>query len=140
MHRQKVFLLSSQGFGQAIKDALTAGCQNLMLGLGGSGSSDGGQAALTALGARFKDRWGLPVGMGNSALRSITRVDVRRMIRPPVGGHITVLSDVTNPLLGDTGAINVFGKQKGITEKTATVAEANMEHFARQLRLRTAAA
>ncbi|PPF77515.1 glycerate kinase [Subtercola sp. Z020] len=127
------FSAHSYGFGQVIRAAVTAGCRHLVLGLGGSGSSDGGHGALTALGARFEDRRGLPVGLGNSALRSIERVDVSAMHRPPRGGRVTVLSDVTNPLLGAAGAVRTFGEQKGITAATAAAAESNLKHYARQV-------
>lgn len=77
---------TSRGFGEAIAAALDAGATGLVLGIGGSASTDGGAPVLDVLGDR--------------AL-------------PPLGA--TVLTDVTSPLLGPTGAAAVFGPQKGIT-------------------------
>ncbi|MEG8034079.1 glycerate kinase [Sphingomonas sp. LR61] len=83
---------TSRGFGEAIAAALDAGATGLVLGIGGSASTDGGRPVLEALGYDG-DR---------GALRAL----------PPLG--VTVLTDVTSPLLGPTGAAAVFGPQKGI--------------------------
>ena len=65
------------GFGEAIAAALDAGAERLLLGLGGSASSDGGTAALTVLGAWFLDASGAPVPLGNRGLALLDRVDLR---------------------------------------------------------------
>ncbi|GAA3340918.1 glycerate kinase [Curtobacterium pusillum] len=82
---------TSAGFGEAIAAALDAGATGLVLGIGGSASTDGGRPVLEAL------------GYDGPGLRGL----------PPLG--VTVLTDVTSPLLGPTGAAAVFGPQKGIT-------------------------
>ncbi|WP_263091476.1 glycerate kinase family protein [Curtobacterium sp. RIT-PI-V] len=81
---------TSRGFGEAIAAALDAGATGLVLGIGGSASTDGGRPVLEAL------------GLDGAGLRAL----------PPLG--VTVLTDVTAPLLGPTGAAAVFGPQKGI--------------------------
>ncbi|MBF4613998.1 glycerate kinase [Curtobacterium sp. VKM Ac-1376] len=86
---------TSRGFGEAIAVALDAGATGLVLGIGGSASTDGGRPVLEALGLDSEG-----AGTGLRAL-------------PPLG--VTVLTDVTSPLLGPTGAAAVFGLQKGIT-------------------------
>jgi len=87
---------TSRGFGEAIAAALDAGATGLVLGIGGSASTDGGRPVLEALGLDSG-------GAGTGGLRAL----------PPLG--VTVLTDVTSPLLGPTGAAAVFGPQKGIT-------------------------
>ncbi|WP_282819976.1 glycerate kinase [Curtobacterium flaccumfaciens] len=87
---------TSRGFGEAIAAALDAGATGLVLGIGGSASTDGGRPVLEALGLDGD-------GPGTGDLRAL----------PPLG--VTVLTDVTSPLLGPTGAAAVFGPQKGIT-------------------------
>lgn len=87
---------TSRGFGEAIAAALDAGATGLVLGIGGSASTDGGRPVLEALGLDGE-------GAGTGGLRAL----------PPLG--VTVLTDVTSPLLGPTGAAAVFGPQKGIT-------------------------
>ncbi|PZF21637.1 glycerate kinase [Curtobacterium sp. MCLR17_045] len=87
---------TSRGFGEAIAAALDAGATGLVLGIGGSASTDGGRPVLEALGLDSE-------GAATDGLRAL----------PPLG--VTVLTDVTSPLLGPTGAAAVFGPQKGIT-------------------------
>ncbi|WP_439693563.1 glycerate kinase [Curtobacterium sp. SP.BCo] len=82
---------TSRGFGEAIAAALDAGATGLVLGIGGSASTDGGRPVLEALG------WDGPG------------------LRPLPPGGVTVLTDVTSPLLGADGAAAVFGPQKGIS-------------------------
>jgi glycerate kinase len=89
---------TSRGFGEAIAAALDAGATGLVLGIGGSASTDGGRPVLEALGLDNEDS-----GTGAGGLRAL----------PPLG--VAVLTDVTSPLLGPTGAAAVFGPQKGIT-------------------------
>jgi glycerate kinase len=102
----------TRGFGQAIADALAHGVDRLVLGIGSSASTDGGAGLLSALGARFTDAAGRPVADGGRGLAALASVDLSRLVPLPPAG-VTVLSDVTNPLLGARGAAAVFGPQKG---------------------------
>jgi glycerate kinase len=120
----------SAGFGEAIAAALDAGVTRLMLALGGSSSTDGGAGALAALGARFDDGSGAAVPLGNRGLGTLARVDLSGLRPLPPGGAV-ILGDVTNPLLGDTGAAAVFGPQKGADAATVDVLESNLARLAR---------
>jgi glycerate kinase len=102
----------TRGFGQAIAAALDAGADRLVLAIGGSSSTDGGVGALEALGARFQKADGQPVAAGNAGLRELSSIDLSSLRPVPTRG-VTVLCDVTNPLLGSLGAAAVFGPQKG---------------------------
>jgi glycerate kinase len=113
------------GFGDAIVDALDAGVSRLLLGLGGSSSTDGGVGALTALGGRFTDTAGRPVPLGGGGLRMLQRIDLSHL-RPLPSGGVTVLGDVTNPLLGACGAAAIFGPQKGADASTIEILEENL--------------
>ena len=117
------------GFGQAIAAALDAGADQVVLAIGGSASTDGGAGLLTALGARLLDVHGDPIPRGNAGLGRLARVDLSGLRPVPRGGAL-VLSDVTNPLLGEHGAVAVFGAQKGIDDDLADTAEQNLAHFA----------
>ncbi len=106
---------TSAGFGQVIAAALEAGCHRVVLGVGGSASTDGGAGMLTALGARLLDDTGADLPAGGGALEHLERVDLTAL-HPSVGRTEFVLaSDVDNPLLGPTGAAAVYGPQKGAT-------------------------
>jgi glycerate kinase len=113
------------GFGQLIGDALDHGVTRLLLAIGGSSSTDGGTGALTALGARFVDGSGAPIAPGNRGLASLAAVDRSALRDLPLGGA-TVLSDVTNPLLGPLGAAAVFGPQKGASPEDVAGLDAGL--------------
>ncbi|PZE35774.1 MULTISPECIES: glycerate kinase [unclassified Curtobacterium] len=114
------------GFGQAVAAALDAGVTGLLLGIGGSGSTDGGVGALQALGLGVT----APMGVtGGALLDHVPPVDVTGLRPlPPLG--VVVLSDVTSPLLGEDGAAAVFGPQKGVTPERIAVHEARLERWA----------
>jgi glycerate kinase len=104
----------TRGFGQAITAALDHGIDRLLLAIGGSSSTDGGVGALTELGARFLDKQGNSIRDGGIGLADLASVDLTELRGRPAGGAV-VLSDVTSPLTGPTGAASVFGPQKGAT-------------------------
>lgn len=114
------------GFGQAIAAALDAGATGLLLGIGGSASTDGGVGALQALGLRT----GAPSDVtGGAVLDHVPPVDPTGLrALPPLG--VVVLSDVTSPLLGDRGAAAVFGPQKGITPDRLAAHEERLRRWA----------
>lgn len=117
------------GLGQLIREAISAGADRVLIALGGSGSTDGGAGALEGLGARLRDVHGDPVPLGNIGLGLLASIDFDSALAPPVAGAI-VLSDVDNPLLGDRGAVAVFGPQKGMTAAQSPEAERVLAHFA----------
>lgn len=119
----------ARGFGQAIAAALDAGATSLLLAVGGSASSDGGASVLAELGARLLDAEGSPIPLGNVGLARLTSADLTPLRALPAGGA-TVLADVVSPLLGPTGAVAVFGPQKGADATTAPAMEANLVRFA----------
>ena len=119
----------SFGFGQAIVAALDQGVERLLLAIGGSSSSDGGAGALIALGAEFEDGNEDPIPLGNRGLGGLSRVELSGLRSLPPQG-VTILSDVTNPLLGPLGAAAVFGPQKGADAAQLAVLEANLERLA----------
>ncbi len=104
---------STYGLGLVIADAIRRGAARIVLGLGGSASTDGGAGMVQALGARLLDGDGrdLPPGGGN--LGDIERLDLALLHAKLGAVTIIVASDVDNPLLGPRGAAAVFGPQKG---------------------------
>ena len=104
---------STYGLGVVLADAIRHGATTIVLGLGGSASTDGGSGMVQALGARLLDADGndLPPGGGN--LTRLARLDLSPL-RDTLGDTtVIVASDVDNPLLGPNGAAAVFGPQKG---------------------------
>ncbi|KQS09281.1 hypothetical protein ASG04_10515 [Curtobacterium sp. Leaf183] len=114
------------GFGEAIVAALDAGATGLVLGIGGSASTDGGAGLLRALGLSLDDA---PAGgslLDAAGDHPIDTTGLRPL--PPLG--VTVLTDVTSPLLGPSGAAAVFGPQKGVTPDRVAVHEDRLARWA----------
>ncbi len=118
----------TRGLGQVIAAALEAGATRLLVGLGGSATTDGGAGALETLGARLLTAEGRPVPAGNVGLGAIASVDLDGLPALPPGGA-ALLTDVRSPLLGPRGAARVFGPQKGATPAQVEALEANLSHF-----------
>ncbi|MFZ7087274.1 glycerate kinase [Curtobacterium sp. RRHDQ10] len=106
------------GFGQAVAAALDHGVDGLVLGIGGSASTDGGLGLLRALGLRTTSGAG---ATGSVALDTVGGVDRSHLRALPPRG-VQVLGDVDSPLLGPTGAAAVFGPQKGLVEPGEVIA------------------
>lgn len=104
---------STYGLGLVIADAIRRGAQTIVLGLGGSASTDGGAGMAQALGARLLDADGHDLSHGGGALQGLARLDLRALRETLGSSSIIVASDVDNPLLGADGAAAVFGPQKG---------------------------
>ena len=104
---------STFGVGQLISSALDQGATEVLIGLGGSATNDGGAGALTALGVQFVDDCGNHLAPGGGALERLHRIDVSEIDPRLRNTRIRLACDVTAPLLGPTGASAVFGPQKG---------------------------
>ena len=129
MHAPDPLGASTRGLGEVIRAALEAGATSLVIGLGGSASTDGGAGALAALGLRLTDASGAPLPDGGAALADVAGVDRSDLLPAPAGG-VTLLSDVTAPLLGPTGAAAVFGPQKGASAVDVATLDAALSRFA----------
>lgn len=106
---------STFGTGQLMLDAIRSGCNHLVVGLGGSATTDGGTGLLSALGARFLDADGEGLPPGGGALSQLARVELGGLDSRLADVHITLASDVAVPLCGPSGAAAMFGPQKGAT-------------------------
>ena len=116
---------STVGLGEVIRAALAAGASRLVIGLGGSATTDAAAGALAALGLRGDTS----LTAGGGALAALGLLDRSRLIAPPSGG-VTLLTDVSAPLLGPTGAAAVFGPQKGASTDEVVLLEAALTNFA----------
>jgi glycerate kinase len=104
---------SSYGTGQVVGAALDAGCRRIVLGIGGSASTDGGAGMVQALGGRLVDTGGGEVGRGGAALVAVRSLALTGLHPALKQAEVMVASDVDNPLLGPRGAAAVYGPQKG---------------------------
>lgn len=119
---------STRGTGELMRDAQERGAETILIGLGGSATNDGGAGLAGALGWKFLDDQQnevppLPVHFLRMA-----------SVQPPPESssplNIIALCDVTNPLLGPSGATSVYGGQKGVTPDLAAPAEVALAHLA----------
>ena len=118
---------STYGVGELVAAAVDAGARRVVVGLGGSGTNDGGAGMLAALGATSD----VDLSSGGAALGSITRVDLTQALAKVSGVEIVVASDVDIPLTGLFGATKTFGPQKGVAESEIAGLDACLEAFAR---------
>ena len=121
------------GCGELVKVVLQHKVERLFVTVGGSSTVDGGIGLAQALGYQLLDDKGQEVSRGGDGLGSIST------IIPPVeqvweGVEIDVLCDVTNPLLGESGAARVFAPQKGATPDMVEQLEAGLSQLAQVIR------
>lgn len=124
---------TSRGTGELVAAALDAGCTTVVLGIGGSASTDGGAGMLQALGARVVDGSGADVGPGGAALAAAASVDLSGLDSRLVRTTVVLASDVDNPLTGEHGAAAVYGPQKGATADDVRALDAALAHWAQLL-------
>ncbi len=124
------FLASTHGTGELIRAALDAGATDIILGVGGSATVDGGAGALQALGARLLDANDMSIGPGNAGLADLERIDLRDLDPRLAGVRLRVAGDVRNPLVGPDGAAAVFGPQKGARPADIQKLDRNLARFA----------
>ena len=121
---------STYGTGQLLLAALDAGARSVVLGAGGSATTDGGAGMAQALGARLLDESGRQLPPGGAALLHLHRIDVQSMDRRLAATSVVLASDVDNPLLGGAGAAAVFGPQKGATPHDVERLDGALRRFA----------
>src|SRR5215472_2401175 len=121
---------STYGAGQVIAAALDGGATTIVLGLGGSATTDGGAGMVQALGARLTDERGRELARGGAALSELAAIDVAGIDKRIARARLLVASDVDNPLLGPAGAAAVFGPQKGASPNDVRLLEAGLEQWA----------
>jgi glycerate 2-kinase len=104
---------SSYGLGQVVWQALERGCSDIVIGVGGSASTDGGAGFLAALGAIAHDEHGARLGRGGRHIGSATRLDLTGLHPEIASATLTIAVDVDNSLYGALGAAHVYAPQKG---------------------------
>jgi glycerate kinase len=124
---------STLGTGQLIAAAIRAGANTVVVGVGGSATTDGGAGMLSALGARFLDESGEPVPPGGGGLAELARADLSGLDPRLSSVELVLASDVDNPLTGPKGAPAVYGPQKGASPDDVAALDAALAHFAKVL-------
>lgn len=127
--KRNPMLATSYGTGQLIKDALFRGCEEILIGIGGSATNDGGTGMLQALGFRFLDEKGKELGVGGQILELIHYIDETEALPQLQNARIKVACDVHNPFYGINGAAHVFAGQKGADEEMILLLDKGLRNF-----------
>lgn len=125
---------TSFGIGEMIKDAISLGCRQFIVGLGGSATNDGGIGMLQALGFELLDGLGHPVPFGAKGLSQVTAVSHGNVIPELADCRFQIACDVKNPLYGEDGCSRVFGPQKGASPAMAEEMEQWMYRYAQAVK------
>ncbi len=125
---------STYGTGELIAAAMDAGVERVIVGIGGSATTDCGTGMARALGVRFLDQAGGEVPEGGGALGDVARIDASR--HDPRLAHVEFLvaCDVDSPLFGPEGAAHVYAPQKGASPEDVEVLDAGLKHMAAVIR------
>lgn len=125
---------STFGTGELIRHALEHRVKKIILGLGGSATTDGGAGLAGALGISFLDKDGKELEPGGVHLRELASISTDGLLREAAGCEFLVACDVKNHLCGALGAATVFGPQKGADEEQVKILDAALAHYAAVLK------
>ncbi len=121
---------STRGTGELIRAALDQGPAEIIVGVGGSGTNDGGAGMAQALGARLVGAAGAEIAPGGASLRDLAHIDLSGLDPRVRGTRFVVASDVDSPLTGPLGASAVYGPQKGATPEAVALLDGALGHLA----------
>ncbi|KXX68862.1 glycerate kinase [Flammeovirga sp. SJP92] len=121
---------NTEGLGIVIQKAIQKGCSEIIVGLGGSASTDFGLGAIHALGAKFKDQNNDVIVPNGGNLHRIKSIDLSELEDTIQNIHFYIAIDVENKLLGKKGAAPVFAPQKGASPEEVKQLDTNLEKIA----------
>lgn len=124
---------STFGTGQQIRAALDLGLTRIVVGLGGSATTDGGMGLARALGVRFRDAAGAELEGRGTDLGRVSEVDLSGLDPRLADAELLVACDVRSPLVGPEGAAAVFGPQKGASAEAVARLDAGLRTYARAI-------
>ncbi|PAB58452.1 glycerate kinase family protein [Anaeromicrobium sediminis] len=128
-HERNPLNTSSFGVGQLILHAVENGCKNIIVGLGGSSTNDGGMGMARALGVKFLTSNGDELIGCGSDLEKVHKIDLSSMDKRLKNISFKIACDVDNPLTGKNGATHIFSPQKGADEKIICQLEKGMLNY-----------
>jgi glycerate kinase len=127
-------LTTTLGTGELIKDAVSRGAKQIILGIGGSATNDAGMGMACALGYKFIDIDGKELEPKGESLSRINYIDDSDFLLKSHEINIQVACDVDNPLFGKKGAAYIYGPQKGATPRMVKILDNGLRNFARKVR------
>jgi len=130
VEKRNPLLTTTLGFGELIYDALEEGVDELLLGIGGSATNDGGAGMVMALGGELFDKKGKSISPNGEGLRDLDTIDLSDLHSRIKEVSVKVASDVDNPLTGKNGAAYIYAPQKGGTSEQIKILDQNLNHYA----------
>lgn len=122
------------GFGELIADALDKGVEEILLGIGGSATNDGGAGMIQSLGGKLLNNNGEMIEPNGKGLGNLDSIDLSS-IHPRISEvKFKVACDVDNPLTGKNGASHIYGPQKGGTEEQIFLLDSYLAHYAKVIK------
>ncbi|MDT4761315.1 glycerate kinase [Sphaerochaeta sp. PS] len=125
---------TTYGVGELILDAARSGCKEIIVGLGGSATNDGGCGAAAACGVIFRDETGKSFIPTGGTLNAVASIDCSGLDKALEHVSITTMCDIDNPFYGKTGAAYIFGPQKGANPEMVQILNANLESLAKVIK------
>ena len=129
--KRNPMITTTFGTGELIRHALDHNVKEIIIGLGGSSTNDGGSGMAQALGAKLLDQNNHQISFGGGNLNKLDKIDISNLDSRLQDVKIILASDVTKPLIGKDGASRVFGPQKGATPEMVEKLENNLQHYAK---------
>ena len=129
--KRNPYITTTYGTGQLMLKALEQNVEEIILGIGGSATNDGGAGMLQALGAKLLDENRDEIGFGGYELSKLDIIDFSSLDKRLKNIKILVACDVTNPLTGKDGSSYIFGKQKGATPEMIEILDRNLLHYSK---------
>lgn len=126
-------ITSSRVVGEVISFLLDEGYRKFIIGLGGSGTNDGGVGMLQYLGARFVDNRGNDINPIGGELINIYDISLDKLDERLHKSEFIIACDVNNPIIGKNGATHVFARQKGATDEEVDILELGMMNYVNKL-------
>ncbi len=117
------------GVGELIRDAISRGCRNFIVGIGGSATNDGGTGMLSALGFAFLDESSNPISPGANGLKNLHSISTEHVLPELSQCHFRIACDVNNPLCGTNGCSAIFAPQKGATPEMVAEMDRWLEKY-----------
>ena len=131
------FKTTTTGLGKLIVFLLEKGIEHFIIGLGGSATNDCGIGMLSELGIKFIDEKGQLCRRGINDLSKIDVIDIKNINSKLIKARFSIISDVSNPLIGKNGATYIFSKQKGLDENKFAEVDKYIEKFSNKVNLAT---
>ena len=126
---------TTYGTGELIRDAVSKGCRNFIIGIGGSATNDLGMGMMQALGAKFTDTSGNELLGTGENMEKVANIDLSGILPELADCSFTIACDVNNPLWGENGAAFIYAPQKGADTNDMLKLDAGLRSLADKIKV-----